>query len=131
MIQLMTQCSDLLQIYASQIGLQLFLAMLIFLIGLFNMIESKNLVKSIVSFGILNTAVIIFFVLLSTQTGFSIPIYGDPLKWGPMVDPLPQALMITAIVIGAATTSLALMMSIKLFHYYGSLEWKDIFGGRK
>lgn len=110
--------------------IELFMAFLIFLVGLFNLIKSKNLVKAIVSFGVLNTAVIAFFVLLASQTGPSVPIHGDPLVLGPMVDPLPQALMITAIVIGAASTALALMMSIKLFHYYGSLEWKDIYGGR-
>ena len=110
--------------------IELFISLLIFLVGLFNVIRSKNLVKSIVSFAILNTAAIIFFVLLSTQTGASAPIIGDALKLGPMVDPLPQALMITAIVIGAASTSLALMMSIKLFHYYGSLEWQDIYERR-
>ncbi len=112
------------------LNIQLFMALIIFLVGLFNMIRSKNLVKSIVSFSILNTSVIIFFVLLSTQTGAAIPIYGDPLLLGKMVDPLSQALMITAIVIGAASSSLALMMSIKLFHYYGSLEWQDIYERR-
>jgi multicomponent Na+:H+ antiporter subunit C len=43
-----------------------------------------------------------------------------------MVDPLPQALMITTIVIGASTTALALMISIKIFHYYGTLEWDEL-----
>jgi multicomponent Na+:H+ antiporter subunit C len=43
-----------------------------------------------------------------------------------MTDPLPQALMITAIVIGAAITALALMLSIKIFHYYGTLDWKEL-----
>lgn len=112
------------------LNIELFLSLLIFLVGLFNVIRSKNLVKSIVGFGILNTAVILFFVLLSTQTGASTPIHGDSNLLGAMIDPLPQALMITAIVIGAASSSLALMMSIKLFHYYGSLEWKDIYGRR-
>jgi multicomponent Na+:H+ antiporter subunit C len=43
------------------------------------------------------------------------------------VDPLPQALIITAIVIGASITALALMMTIKIFHYYGTLDWREIF----
>jgi multicomponent Na+:H+ antiporter subunit C len=50
-----------------------------------------------------------------------IGLYGD------MVDPLPQALMITAIVIGASVTALGLFMSGKIFHYYGSLSWFEIF----
>lgn len=107
--------------------LELGLALTIFLVSLFNFIHSKNLVKSIVSFGLLNTSVIIFFVLLSTQSGQGTPIIGDSSFFQPMIDPLPQALMITAIIIGAASASLSLMISIKLFHHYGSLEWEDIY----
>ncbi len=110
--------------------IQMFLALLIFLVGLFNLIRSKNLVKSIISLTVLNTSLILFFVLLSTQTGKSTPIIGDTTFLGAMIDPLPQALMITAIVIEAAVTALALMMSIKLFHYYGSLQWNHIYGRR-
>lgn len=115
----------------SLLPFSLFLAALIFLTALYNLIHSKNLVKSIVSFGLLNTSVIVFFVLLSTSSGTAVPIWGDSGVFGKMIDPLPQALMITAIIIGATSTSLALMISIKLFHYYGSLEWKDIYEGRK
>lgn len=115
----------------STLPLSLFIAALIFLTALYNLIHSKNLVKSIVSFGLLNTSVIVFFVLLSTNSGTAVPIFGDSGAFGRMIDPLPQALMITAIIIGATSTSLALMISIKLFHYYGSLEWKDIYEGRK
>ncbi len=110
--------------------IELFLSLTILLVGLFNVIRSKNLVKSIICFGIINTSVIMFFVLLSTQTGSIAPIISGTPSTIPMVDPLPQALMITAIVIGAASTSLGLMMTIKLFHYYGSLEWQDIFDRR-
>lgn len=110
--------------------IELFLSLAILLVGLFNVIRSKNLVKSIICFGIINTSVIMFFVLLSTQVGGVAPIIDGAVHTVPMVDPLPQALMITAIVIGAASTSLGLMMTIKLFHYYGSLEWKDIFERR-
>jgi multicomponent Na+:H+ antiporter subunit C len=43
-----------------------------------------------------------------------------------IVDPIPQALMITTIVIGSTVTSLALILSIKVFHNNGSIAWKDI-----
>jgi multicomponent Na+:H+ antiporter subunit C len=48
-----------------------------------------------------------------------------------IVDPIPQALMITTIVIGSTITSLALMLCIKIFHHYGSIEWKVILKGDK
>lgn len=114
----------------NHIQLEMFMALLIFLVGLFNLIRSRNLVKSIIALTVLNTSLILFFVLLSSQIGKSAPILGDSTFMGPMIDPLPQALMITAIVIEAAVTALGLMMSIKLFHYYGSLEWEHIYGRR-
>lgn len=114
----------------SQLQIEIFVSLLIFLVGLFNLIKSRNLVKSIIALTVLNTSLILFFVLLSSQLGKSAPIIGDSTFIGPMIDPLPQALMITAIVIEAAVTALGLMMSIKLFHYYGSLEWEHIYGRR-
>ena len=43
-----------------------------------------------------------------------------------MVDPLPQALMITTIIIGSAISALALMISIKIYHHYETLNWQEI-----
>lgn len=101
------------------------IAFLIFIIGGFGIINSKNIVKTIISLNIAQTALILIFVLSAREMGSSIPILG--IADGPMVDPVPQALIITAIVIGASTTALALMMTVKIFHYYGTLEWKKIF----
>jgi multicomponent Na+:H+ antiporter subunit C len=74
---------------------------------------------------IVQTAIILILIVLAGRTGDSVPIVG--MGNGNMVDPLPQAMMITAIVIGASVTALALFMSGKIFHYYGSLNWRDIF----
>jgi multicomponent Na+:H+ antiporter subunit C len=100
-------------------------AFLIFIVGGFGIINSKNIVKTIIALNISQTALILIFVFSAKEMGVSIPIVG--IETGAMVDPVPQALIITAIVIGASTTALALMMSIKIFHYYGTLEWKKIF----
>ena len=43
-----------------------------------------------------------------------------------MVDPVPQALVLTAIVIGLAVLALALSLAIRLFHHYGTLNLKKI-----
>lgn len=107
--------------------IELILTFIIFLIGVFNLATSKDLIKSIISFGILDTSLILLFIKLSAREKGSIPIFGETVWMTPMVDPLPQALMITAIVINAAVTALGLMISIKLFHYHGSLNWSDIF----
>lgn len=101
------------------------LAFAVLVIGLVGLMMSKNVFKTIVSLNIMQTALIILFILAASQTGIAAPIVVKGMH--APVDPLPQALMITAIVIGASITALVLMFSIKLFHYYGSMEWQDIF----
>lgn len=96
----------------------------VILAGLIGMGLSHNMVKSILCLNICEAGIIMLFLSLAYAPGRVPPV--APALPGAMVDPTPQALMITAIVIGAATTSLALMMSIKLFHHYGTLNWEEL-----
>ena len=97
----------------------------VFMIGLYGIIRSRNIVKTIICLNIIQTSVIVSFILFSRKMGSDPPIFhGESMV---PVDPLPQALLITAIVIGASITALALMMTIKIFHYYGTLDWREIF----
>lgn len=105
--------------------LQVFITFAVVLTGIYGLIFSRSLVKSVIFLNVIQTATVQLFLLFSREAGTGLPIVGESIV--KIIDPLPQALMITAIVIGAATTSLALMISIKIFHYYGSLQWKDIF----
>lgn len=104
--------------------IELSLSFFIFLIGTYGLINGKNIVKSIICLNLVQTSVIIIFILLTRSSGKGLPIHGFSVH--APIDPLPQALIITAIVIGASITALALMMAVKIFHYYGSLEWKVI-----
>lgn len=106
-------------------NIQLIMTFLIFCMGFYMIIFSKNVIKSIIGLSTVQSSLIVLFVFFMTRTGESIPIMG--LELGKSVDPLPQALMITAIVIGASITALTLMISIKIFHYYGTLDWVQIF----
>ncbi|HKL11001.1 MAG TPA: cation:proton antiporter subunit C [Clostridia bacterium] len=101
------------------------LSFAIILIGVYGVVFSRNIIKSIICFAITETSLILLFLNLSYVEGSGIPIVSS--AKAPMVDPLPQALMITAIVIGASVTALALMISIKIFHHFGTLEWKRLF----
>ncbi|MFW5890882.1 MAG: sodium:proton antiporter [bacterium] len=100
------------------------LSFVIILIGLYGMVTSENIIKSIICFSIIETALILLFLNLGNVGQGDIPIIIEGIP--NMVDPLPQALMITTIVIGASTTALAFMISIKIFHYYGTLEWNEL-----
>ena len=105
--------------------MDIYLSVLVVITGIYGLCTSKNLIKSVLCLNISQAGIILLFLKIVHSKGDSVPIVGS--TGGPFADPLPQALMITAIVIGASVTSLALMISIKLFHEYGSLEWEELF----
>jgi multicomponent Na+:H+ antiporter subunit C len=102
------------------------LTFIVILIGFYGLATSKNIIKSVFSVTIIESGIILLFLNLGNLQGGGIPIVGE--TFGDMVDPLPQALMITTIVIGSTVTALALMLSIKVFHQFGTVEWAVVLG---
>ncbi len=100
------------------------LTFIVILIGVYGLATSKNIIKSVFCVTIIEAGIILLFLNLGNLEGGAIPILSD--GNADVVDPLPQALMITTIVIGSTITSLALMLCIKIFHHYGSIEWKIV-----
>lgn len=105
------------------------LSFIVILIGIYGLAISKNIIKSVFCITIVEAGTILLFLNFGAHEGGLIPILNS--LGLDVVDPLPQALMITTIVIGSTITSLALMLCIKIFHHYGSIEWKVIFKGDK
>ena len=105
-------------------NLTLFLILILLCVVLYGLIKSKHLIETIVFFNLFESVIIVLFLKLVYSENGSVPIIDGVLK--NYVDPVPQALMITAIVIGTASTALALMFSIRLHHHYGSLLWEDL-----
>jgi len=103
--------------------LSLLLIFLLFCIGFYGLCVGKTIIKSIFNLTIAQTALILLFFQLAYLPHTSPPILNQG-STGLWVDPYPQALMITSIVIGASITSLSLMFSIKIYHHYGTLTWK-------
>lgn len=104
--------------------LDIVLSFTVILIGIYGLTTSKYIIKSIICLNITQTAIILIFLNFAALHKSQPPIL--PGNTALMVDPLPQALMITTIVIGASITALALMLSIKIFHYYGTLNWREL-----
>ncbi len=102
------------------------LTFIVILVGFYGLATSNNIIKSVFCITIIESGIILLFLNLGNFEGGTIPIIGEDVV--AIVDPLPQALMITTIVIGSTVTALALMLCIKLFHHYGSIEWSKIFG---
>ncbi len=95
----------------------------LFFIGLAGIFSSRRILKSIVCIGIMEVAAITFFLTMFATTEQAPPINVTAAE---VADPLPQALMITAIVIGVAVTAISLCMFITLYHLYGNSDWTAI-----
>ena len=89
----------------------------IFLIGLWGVIAQNNLVKKVLGLSIVNSAIIMLFVYYAS------PIMDAP---GVPVDPIPHALMLTAIVVGICIVALALVLIYVLYQRYGTLDMDEI-----
>jgi multicomponent Na+:H+ antiporter subunit C len=100
------------------------LIILLFCISLWGIIAGRNLIRKIIALAILNSSVVLLFVL-SGRIGTAAPILTGGAE-GPFVDPLPQALMLTAIVVGLSVTAVALVLAVRLHRDCGSLDVEEI-----
>lgn len=96
-------------------------------IGLCIILIKRNLIKVIIGLSILDTGVNLFLISVGYISKGTAPIFSKPgLDSARMVDPVPQALVLTAIVIGVAVLALALSLAIRLYHHYGTLNLRKI-----
>jgi multicomponent Na+:H+ antiporter subunit C len=113
---------NFLQNYAYYIG-----AFGLIFIGLFIMLVKSNLIKVIIGLSILETGVNLFLIAVGYISKGTAPIFSNSsVEAQRMVDPVPQALVLTAIVIGVAVLALALSLAIRLYHHYGTLDLRQI-----
>lgn len=99
------------------------IALIIFMVGVFGVLLRRNIMKTVISISIMQNAIILYF-LISDEATKKAPILEDTANVSTVADPYPQALMITAIVIGVAVTAIALTMFINLYHKYGTTNWE-------
>jgi len=100
---------------------------IVFFLGMFGLIISKNVIKSVASLVLMEMAVIVFILGLGYRAGILPPI-GRGLEENiyAVADPLPQALMITAIIIGLAVTAIDFTMIIHLVRKHKSVDWSEL-----
>jgi multicomponent Na+:H+ antiporter subunit C len=95
------------------------------LIGLYGIVARSHLLRKLMAMNILQVAVIVFFIALSTKSGATVPVVpADAVDIDPVayVNPLPHALMLTAIVVSVSTTGVALALLIRIRRRYGTLN---------
>jgi multicomponent Na+:H+ antiporter subunit C len=101
----------------------------IMMIGLYAMIAKTNLLKKCIGLGIFQTAIMLFYVSIGAKQGASIPIVDPALDTADpslYANPLPQVLMLTAIVVSVATLGVALALVQNLHRDHGSIEEDEI-----
>lgn len=94
------------------------------MIGFYILIGHDNLVKKLIGLSLFQMGVFIFYISLGAIRGATPPILtsGDPLY----AHPLPHVLILTAIVVGVATTALGLALVVRINEAYASIEEDDI-----
>ena len=95
------------------------------LCGFLGIILKKNLIMKIISMDVMSTGVIAYFVVVAARQGVFTPILGDTIRTN-YADPVPQAVILTAIVIGFSIQALMLVGVIKLARNNPTLEINDI-----
>ncbi len=110
------------------------LALILLLIGVFGVLTRKNLIKIIISISIIESAVNLFLILVGYRRGGIAPIFTARMAEitefaDQAVDPLPQAMVLTSIVIGVSITALLVVISLRLHHVYGTYNINKIFYG--
>jgi len=99
------------------------------LIGLYGMIAKENMMKKLMAMNVMQVAVIIFFLALAQKSGATAPILvhgAEHAEAAEYVNPLPHALMLTAIVVSLSTTGVALALLMRIHRRHGSLEEPDV-----
>ncbi|MBX3459518.1 MAG: cation:proton antiporter subunit C [Planctomycetes bacterium] len=98
---------------------------LIMLIGLYGVMAKSNLVKKILALGIFQTGILVFYISIGKVEGGTGPVRaaGENVVYS---NPLPHALMLTAIVVGVATMAVGLAIVINIRQTYGTADELDI-----
>jgi multicomponent Na+:H+ antiporter subunit C len=96
------------------------LLLLLFMVGFWGIVGKKHIIKKIFGLNILNNAAVILFIVEGSRIGTNAPIMEQ--TGSSIVDPVPQALMLTAIVIGVCITALSLALAVHLYKISGSFD---------
>ena len=104
--------------------LNYWIVILLMMIGFYIVIAQGNLIKKIVGLNIFQVSVFIFYISIGKVTGGSAPIINDNIEI--YSNPLPHVLILTAIVVGVATTALGLSMIVRIKDAYDTIESDEI-----
>ena len=101
------------------------LFVILMMTGLYIVIAKGNLVKKIVGLNIFQVSVFMLYISVGKISGGTAPIFPLDMQIDPVViysNPLPHVLILTAIVVGIATTSLGLALIVRIREEFDTIE---------
>ncbi|MCX7950757.1 MAG: sodium:proton antiporter [Clostridiales bacterium] len=101
---------------------------LLIVMGLYTIVMKKNLMKIVIGMGLLDYGINLLLISIGFKAGGTAPIFtiGELKSDSFFVDPVPQALTLTSIVIGACVTALALSLVVMINKHYGTLDTDEV-----
>ena len=103
-------------------------AFFLIVLGFYTIVTKYNLVKTVIGLGIADYGVNLLIITVGFNPGGTAPIFtpGEITAATYFVDPIPQALTLTSIVIGACVTAMSMSLVIRLHESYGTLDTREI-----
>jgi len=96
---------------------------ILLVVGLYIVVASTNLVKKVIGLNLFQTAIFLFFISAAYVEGGSSPVVpSGGADGGLYASPLPQVLVLTAIVVGVALTAVGLALIVRIYSEYGTLD---------
>jgi multisubunit Na+/H+ antiporter MnhC subunit len=102
---------------------------IVIILGFYMVLVKKNLLKIVVGLSLIDSGTNLLLISFGYRPASTAPIFDNAaqeLSHQPFVDPVPQALTLTSIVIGACVTALALSLVIKVYEHYGSINADNV-----
>jgi len=98
------------------------LCLVLFSIGLYCVLRKRNIIKIIIGIAIMEYAINLFFILIAYRWDGRAPILAQDQEILGMVDPVPQALVLTSIVIGLSVLALLVGIALRIFDKYKTFD---------
>lgn len=107
-----------------------FLSLVLFVMGLYCLVAKKNIVKKIIGVAITEYSINLFLILIGYRKGGIAPVFLKGMEKNDLiargVDPLPQALVLTSIVIGLGVLALMAAICLRLYEKYKTFDMSEI-----
>lgn len=103
-------------------------SVLLIVLGLYAILNKKNIIKIVLGMGIVDYGINMFIVSIGFNDGGTAPLFtmSEIAQGAYFVDPVPQALTLTSIVIGACVDAMALSLVIRLYRQYKTTDADEI-----